>query len=92
MLSIKKEPHENLGIVVSGGVNSIQGDFPIFVQDIQPMGLLDRDNRIQRGDLLIEINGIRLNGLTHRQAVGVLKSVTADCEIISLIGECYSNL
>jgi len=84
---VTKEPHESLGIVVAGGMDSVGGNLPIYVQDIQPMGVLGRDNRIKRGDLLLEINGIQLNGLIHGQAVAALKSVTSNCESITLIGK-----
>ena len=84
---VAKERYESLGIVVAGGMDCMWGNLPIFVQDIQPLGVLGRDNRIKRGDLLLEINGVQLNGLVHGQAVNALKSVTNNCENITLIGK-----
>ena len=38
-----------------------------------PGSLADRDGRIQRGDRVLSINGKNLRGVTHREALAILK-------------------
>ena len=84
---MKKSANESLGIVVAGGMTGVRGDLPVFVQDIQPMGILGKDKRLQRGDLLVEVNGVKLTGLSHNQAISVLKDTARHCKDVSLTGE-----
>lgn len=88
MISLKKSPNESLGIIVAGGMTGVRGDLPVFVQDIQPMGILGKDKRLQRGDLLIQVNGAELTGLSHSQAISVLKDTAQHCKTVSLTGTC----
>lgn len=48
-ITVKKEPHESLGMTVAGGRGSKSGELPIFVTSVQPHGCLSRDGRIKRG-------------------------------------------
>uniref|UniRef100_A0ACB8FHB9 Ligand of Numb protein X 2 n=1 Tax=Sphaerodactylus townsendi TaxID=933632 RepID=A0ACB8FHB9_9SAUR len=48
-ITVKKEPHESLGMTVAGGRGSKSGELPIFVTSVQPHGCLARDGRIKRG-------------------------------------------
>lgn len=50
-ITIKKEPHESLGMTVAGGRGSKSGELPIFVTSVPPHGCLARDGRIKRGKL-----------------------------------------
>lgn len=76
-ITIKKEPHESLGMTVAGGRGSKSGELPIFVTSVPPHGCLARDGRIKRGDILLNINGIDLTNLSHSEAVAMLKASTA---------------
>ncbi|XP_019792380.2 ligand of Numb protein X 2 isoform X2 [Tursiops truncatus] len=73
-ITIKKEPHESLGMTVAGGRGSKSGELPIFVTSVPPHGCLARDGRIKRGDILLNINGIDLTSLSHSEAVAMLKA------------------
>nr|XP_005902246.1 PREDICTED: ligand of Numb protein X 2 [Bos mutus] len=73
-ITIKKEPHESLGMTVAGGRGSKSGELPIFVTSVPPHGCLARDGRIKRGDILLNINGIDLTNLSHSEAVAMLKA------------------
>ncbi|XP_053564466.1 ligand of Numb protein X 2 isoform X2 [Bombina bombina] len=75
--TVKKEPHESLGMTVAGGRGSKSGELPIFVTSVQPHGCLARDSRIKRGDVLLSINGIDLTNLSHSEAVAMLKASAA---------------
>ncbi|XP_004458576.1 ligand of Numb protein X 2 [Dasypus novemcinctus] len=76
-ITIKKEPHESLGMTVAGGRGSKSGELPIFVTSVPPHGCLARDGRIKRGDVLLNINGIDLTSLSHSEAVAMLKASAA---------------
>ncbi|XP_052398900.1 ligand of Numb protein X 2 isoform X5 [Carassius gibelio] len=80
-ITVKKEPHESLGMTVAGGRGSKSGELPIFVTSVQPHGCLSRDGRIKRGDVLLSINGQDLTYLSHSEAVGTLKSSAACCSV-----------
>ncbi|XP_029643033.1 ligand of Numb protein X 2 isoform X2 [Octopus sinensis] len=72
-LAIQKDPSESLGISVSGGVNSPQGDTPIYVTNIKLTGCLGRTKQVKKGDVLLSINSVSLLGLSHNEAVKQLK-------------------
>ncbi|XP_074234062.1 ligand of Numb protein X 2 isoform X2 [Camelus bactrianus] len=76
-ITVKKEPHESLGMTVAGGRGSKSGELPIFVTSVPPHGCLARDGRIKRGDILLNINGIDLTNLSHSEAVAMLKASAA---------------
>ncbi|XP_036914780.1 ligand of Numb protein X 2 [Sturnira hondurensis] len=76
-ITVKKEPHESLGMTVAGGRGSKSGELPIFVTSVPPHGCLARDGRIKRGDVLLNINGIDLTSLSHSEAVAMLKASAA---------------
>nr|XP_017531920.2 ligand of Numb protein X 2 [Manis javanica] len=76
-ITVKKEPHESLGMTVAGGRGSKSGELPIFVTSVPPHGCLARDGRIKQGDILLNINGIDLTNLSHSEAVAMLKASAA---------------
>nr|XP_048702303.1 ligand of Numb protein X 2 isoform X2 [Caretta caretta] len=82
-ITVKKEPHESLGMTVAGGRGSKSGELPIFVTSVQPHGCLARDDRIKRGDVLLNINGIDLTNLSHSEAVAMLKA-SATSSVVAL--------
>ncbi|ERE76565.1 ligand of Numb protein X 2 [Cricetulus griseus] len=81
-ITVKKEPHESLGMTVAGGRGSKSGELPIFVTSVPPHGCLARDGRIKRGDVLLNINGIDLTNLSHSEAVAMLKASAASAAVV----------
>nr|XP_035932934.1 ligand of Numb protein X 2 isoform X2 [Halichoerus grypus] len=81
-ITVKKEPHESLGMTVAGGRGSKSGELPIFVTSVPPHGCLARDGRIRRGDILLNINGIDLTNLSHSEAVAMLKASAASPAVV----------
>ncbi|XP_029458448.1 ligand of Numb protein X 2 isoform X1 [Rhinatrema bivittatum] len=81
-ITVKKEAHESLGMTVAGGRGSKSGELPIFVTSVQPYGCLARDNRIKRGDVLLNINGIDLTNLSHSEAVAMLKASASSSVVV----------
>nr|XP_047925213.1 FERM and PDZ domain-containing protein 2 isoform X2 [Anser cygnoides] len=61
------------GISVTGGINTSVPLGGIYVKSIIPRGPADKDGQIKIGDRLLEVDGISLCGLTHKQAVENLK-------------------
>ncbi|XP_067155702.1 FERM and PDZ domain-containing protein 2 [Apteryx mantelli] len=61
------------GISVTGGINTSVRHGGIYVKSIIPRGPADKDGRIKIGDRLLEVDGISLCGITHKQAVERLK-------------------
>ncbi|XP_065264284.1 FERM and PDZ domain-containing protein 2 [Emys orbicularis] len=61
------------GISVTGGINTSVRDGGIYVKSVIPRGPADKDGQIKKGDRLLEVDGISLCGITHKQAVECLK-------------------
>ncbi|XP_072196358.1 FERM and PDZ domain-containing protein 2 [Excalfactoria chinensis] len=66
------------GISVTGGINTSVPHGGIYVKSIIPRGPADKDGQIKIGDRLLEVDGISLCGLTHKQAVENLKKSGQD--------------
>ncbi|KAJ8000543.1 hypothetical protein DPEC_G00181200 [Dallia pectoralis] len=62
-----------LGFSVIGGFGSPHGDLPIYVKTIFGKGAAIEDGRLQRGDQILAVNGHSLEGVTHADAVAILK-------------------
>uniref|UniRef100_A0A8D2NF84 Tyrosine-protein phosphatase non-receptor type 13 n=1 Tax=Zonotrichia albicollis TaxID=44394 RepID=A0A8D2NF84_ZONAL len=63
-----------LGISVTGGVNTSIRHGGIYVKAIIPKGAAEADGRIEKGDRVLSVNGISLEGATHKQAVEILRN------------------
>ncbi|KAM6072764.1 tyrosine-protein phosphatase non-receptor type 13 [Theristicus caerulescens] len=68
-----------LGISVTvlfdkGGVNTSIRHGGIYVKAIIPKGAAEADGRIEKGDRVLSVNGISLEGATHKQAVEMLRN------------------
>ncbi|XP_060078546.1 E3 ubiquitin-protein ligase LNX-like [Ylistrum balloti] len=83
LVTVTKDPLETLGISVAGGLDSPRGDTPIYVTNINPLGSLGRTKQIKKGDILLSINGSSLLGLTHNEAVSLVKMNT-DNKVVCL--------
>lgn len=64
--------HGSIGITLAGGADYEAKE--ITVHKVIPGSLADRDGRIQRGDRVLSINGKNVRGVTHREALSILKS------------------
>ncbi|XP_032323469.1 protein scribble homolog isoform X9 [Camelus ferus] len=80
-LCIQKAPGEKLGISIRGGAKGHAGnpcdptDEGIFISKVSPAGAAGRDGRLRVGLRLLEVNQQSLLGLTHGEAVQLLRSV-----------------
>ncbi|KAL3873652.1 hypothetical protein ACJMK2_036746 [Sinanodonta woodiana] len=60
-----------LGFNIRGGVDipHVKGDVGIFVTKIRENGAAYKDGRLKEGDKILEINGVKLDHVTHNEAV-----------------------
>ncbi|KFQ57899.1 InaD-like [Pelecanus crispus] len=73
-VEITRGPNDALGISIAGGKGSPLGDIPIFIAMIQASGVAARTQRLRVGDRIVSINGQPLDGLSHADAVNLLKN------------------
>ncbi|XP_071359492.1 multiple PDZ domain protein isoform X3 [Trachinotus anak] len=62
-----------LGFSIVGGFGSPHGDLPIYIKTVFNKGAAIEDGRLKRGDQIIAVNGHCLEGVTHAEAVDILK-------------------
>ncbi|XP_054974640.1 FERM and PDZ domain-containing protein 2 [Sorex araneus] len=62
-----------LGFSVTGGINTSVPYGGIYVKSIVPGGPAAKEGQILWGDRLLQVDGVSLGGLTHKQAVQCLK-------------------
>uniref|UniRef100_A0A673UMH6 PDZ domain-containing protein n=1 Tax=Suricata suricatta TaxID=37032 RepID=A0A673UMH6_SURSU len=80
-LCIQKAPGEKLGISIRGGAKGHAGnpcdptDEGIFISKVSPTGAAGRDGRLRAGLRLLEVDQQSLLGLTHGEAVRLLRGV-----------------
>lgn len=67
--------HDGLGFSIVGGHNSPHGDLPIYVKNVFEKGAAAACGQLKRGDQILAVDGINLQGLSHQEAVAVLKKV-----------------
>ncbi|XP_064635700.1 protein lin-7 homolog C-like isoform X2 [Lineus longissimus] len=65
---------EGLGFNVMGGKEQ---NSPIYISRIIPGGVADRHGGLKRGDQLLSVNGVSVEGEHHEKAVDLLKAAQA---------------
>ncbi|TSN86053.1 PDZ domain-containing protein 2 [Bagarius yarrelli] len=65
---------DGLGVQITGGRGSKRSPHGIIVAHVEKGGAVERDGRLRAGDELLMINGQSLVGLSHQEAVAVLRS------------------
>ncbi|XP_042188328.1 multiple PDZ domain protein isoform X3 [Callorhinchus milii] len=81
-----KGPNDSLGISIAGGTGSPLGDVPIFIAMMQPNGVAAQTQKMRVGDRIVSICGKPTEGLTHSQAVSLLKSASGQIELQVVAG------
>ncbi|XP_032630123.1 E3 ubiquitin-protein ligase LNX isoform X2 [Chelonoidis abingdonii] len=89
VVSVRKDNTESLGMTVAGGASHREWDLPIYVISIEPGGVISRDGRMKTGDILLNVNGIDLTGVSRSEAVVLLKNTTSSVVLKALeMREC----
>eukprot|EP00094_Tigriopus_californicus_P003200 TCALIF_03081-PA protein Name:"Similar to IL16 Pro-interleukin-16 (Pan troglodytes)" AED:0.06 eAED:0.06 QI:0/0.71/0.62/0.75/1/1/8/220/1400 len=70
----------SIGITLAGGADYECKD--ITVHKVIPGTLADRDGRIQKGDRVLSINGRSTKGVSHREALSILKAPRAEVVLV----------
>eukprot|EP00092_Neocalanus_flemingeri_P029346 GFUD01031858.1.p1 GENE.GFUD01031858.1~~GFUD01031858.1.p1 ORF type:complete len:2139 (-),score=780.47 GFUD01031858.1:627-7043(-) len=63
-----------LGFSIVGGFGSPHGDMPIFVKTVFEKGAAMEQGGLKRGDQILSVNTLSLEGLSHQEAVNILKN------------------
>ncbi|XP_043422116.1 multiple PDZ domain protein isoform X18 [Prionailurus bengalensis] len=85
-VEIKKGPADSLGISIAGGVGSPLGDVPIFIAMMHPNGVAAQTQKLRVGDRIVTICGTPTEGMTHTQAVNLLKNASGSIEMQVVAG------
>ncbi|XP_015687845.1 tyrosine-protein phosphatase non-receptor type 13, partial [Protobothrops mucrosquamatus] len=88
IFEVRLAKNENgLGISVTvlfdkGGVNTNVKYGGLYVKAIIPKGAAEADGRIQKGDRVLSVNGITLEGATHKQAVEIMRNTGQEVHLV----------
>ncbi|KAM9587663.1 multiple PDZ domain protein isoform 10-T10 [Morphnus guianensis] len=85
-VEIKKGPADSLGVSIAGGVGSPLGDVPIFIAMMHPNGVAAQTQKLRVGDRIVSICGTSTEGITHSQAVSLLKNASGTVELQVVAG------
>ncbi|XP_031633854.1 protein lin-7 homolog C [Contarinia nasturtii] len=70
---------EGLGFNVMGGKEQ---NSPIYISRIIPGGVADRHGSLKRGDQLLSVNGVSVDGENHEKAVELLKQAVGSVKLV----------
>ena len=56
-------------------------DVPFYIKDIAKDGVADKDGRLQRGDQLIAVNGVSIQGASYQYVLENFKIVQGDIKL-----------
>ncbi|XP_051507170.1 tyrosine-protein phosphatase non-receptor type 13-like [Myxocyprinus asiaticus] len=73
-----KPERGGLGFALVGGVNGST----LRVRDICCGGVAEQDGRLRVGDILLEVNGIIVSGLSHSKVVDILRKAEGTVQLI----------
>lgn len=85
-VEIKKGPADALGLSIAGGVGSPLGDVPIFIAMMHPNGVAAQTQKLRVGDRIVTICGTSTDGMTHTQAVNLMKNASGSIEVQVVAG------
>ncbi|XP_075065570.1 glutamate receptor-interacting protein 1 isoform X5 [Mixophyes fleayi] len=71
------------GFVIRGGANEDRNKSrPVVITCVRPGGPADREGTIKPGDRLLSVDGIRLHGTTHAEAMSILKQCGQEATLL----------
>ncbi|XP_078188166.1 inaD-like protein isoform X23 [Callithrix jacchus] len=82
-IDIERPSTGGLGFSVVALRSQNQGKVDIFVKDVQPGGVADRDQRLKENDQILAINHTPLDqNISHQQAIALLQHPTGSLHLI----------
>ncbi|CAF1315487.1 unnamed protein product [Adineta ricciae] len=90
-IELEKPPNAHLGFSIAGGISNeyVKGDHGIFITNIIPGGIADKNGRLKVGDRLVHVqsakNNYDLEFVEHRHAVESIRRACDDGPKITLI-------
>uniref|UniRef100_A0A8C2YW52 PDZ domain-containing protein n=1 Tax=Cyclopterus lumpus TaxID=8103 RepID=A0A8C2YW52_CYCLU len=90
----KHGPCDSLDLSVAGGAGSPHDNVPLFIATMDTDGLAAKTHQLQVGNQIIAVNGHCLEGVTHGEAVDILKKtrgsvVLTVCYLVMCL--CYMD-
>uniref|UniRef100_A0A673K790 Protein lin-7 homolog B n=1 Tax=Sinocyclocheilus rhinocerous TaxID=307959 RepID=A0A673K790_9TELE len=70
---------EGLGFNIMGGKEQ---NSPIYISRVIPGGIADRHGGLKRGDQLLSVNGVSVEGEHHEKAVELLKAAQGTVKLV----------
>ncbi|XP_023668467.2 glutamate receptor-interacting protein 1-like isoform X3 [Paramormyrops kingsleyae] len=71
------------GFVVRGGTHEDRSKSrPVVITNIRPGGPADREGTVRPGDRLLSVDGIRLQGCSHAEALSILKQCGQEATLL----------
>lgn len=83
---------DGLGFSIVGGHGSPHGDLPIYVKNVFSKGAAAENGQLKRGDQILSVNGSSLEGLTHEEAVNILKNAKGSVILNVLSQQPFATL
>ncbi|XP_069048411.1 glutamate receptor-interacting protein 1 isoform X11 [Lepisosteus oculatus] len=71
------------GFVIRGGAHEDRNKSrPVVITTVRPGGPADREGTVKSGDRLLSIDGIRLHGTSHAEAMSILKQCGQEATLL----------
>ncbi|XP_013421813.1 multiple PDZ domain protein isoform X5 [Lingula anatina] len=86
-VELERDEQGSLGISIAGGIGSPIGDTPVLIANLQPNGPAQKTGKLKVGDHIMSINGQPTEGLTHHEAVQLLKQFQGTISLVVTQGE-----
>lgn len=91
-VELARPPGASLGFSVVGLRSPSRGELGIFVQELQPNGIAQRDGRLEEGDQILAIDGQPLDSnISHQQAIGILQQARGTVQLVLARGTPVSS-
>lgn len=74
-ITLRRGP-SGLGFTFVGG-----NDIPFYIKDIAKDGVADKHGQLQRGDQLLAINGVSIQGSSYQYVLETLKKLHGDVKL-----------
>ena len=90
-IPLQKPANAHLGFSIAGGISHehVKGDYGIFITNIIPGGIADKNGRLKVGDRLMHVqsmvNGYDLQFVEHKHAVESIRRACDEGSTITLL-------